>query len=449
MRSGVQKSYQWLFPMTNQEESNLQKTSLPVIHRSPWLLTGLTSDALKVSHGVIEDGALVVADGLIQALGTYRNIAREFSQYQTQEHAGSLLAPALINAHCHLELSHLDLAGRTQKKRTYNGDPVVWIRDLLAEKERFAQYNADADKLIMSHARQSLRSMSAEGVVFIGDVGNALTSRAIGHGVNTRVCFLLELLGLTKEAETKTIARLENVAATDSLEIGCTPHAPYSTTPGLIQAIKKQAERQNNIFSIHVAESKQEVEFLQTGTGVFKEFLQERSAWDGSFTIPGKGSVQYLESLGVIDNKTLCVHVVHVDAAEIQILAKKKAKVCLCPGSNRFLGIGKAPVTEFLAHGILPALGTDSKASNEVLSMWREMRLLREDHPNLPPELIFAMATRGGAEAWGVASEMGSLEPGKRALVLKIRCDENLHSAQEIFEYLTTAGESVQAGFLE
>ena len=118
--------------MTNQEESNLQKTSLPVIHRSPWLLTGLPSDALK-------DGALVVAHGLIQALGTYRNIAREFSQYHTQEHAGSLLAPALINAHCHLELSHLDLAGRTQKKRTYNGDPVVWIRDLLTEKERFAQ----------------------------------------------------------------------------------------------------------------------------------------------------------------------------------------------------------------------------------------------------------------------------------------------------------------------
>ena len=84
--------------------------------------------------------------------------------------------------------------------------------------------------------------MTAEGVVFIGDIGNFLTSRVIGHGQNTRVCFLLELLGLTKEAETKTIARLENVAATDSLEIGCTPHAPYSTTPGLIQA-KSKSER--------------------------------------------------------------------------------------------------------------------------------------------------------------------------------------------------------------
>ena len=435
--------------MINQEESNLLKSSQPVIHRGPWLITGLTSDALAVPHGVIEDGALVIADGLIQALGTYKNIAREFGQYHTQEHEGSLLTPALINGHCHLELSHLDLASRTQKKRSYNGDPVVWIRDLLAEKERFSRYNADAEKLIMSHARQTLHDMTAEGVVFIGDIGNFLTSRVIGHGQNTRVCFLLELLGLTNEAETKTIARLENVTANDSFNIGCTPHAPYSTSPGLIQAIKKQADRQSHIFSIHVAESKQEVEFLQTGSGVFKEFLLARGALDGSFTIPGKGSVQYLESLGVIDNKTLCVHAVHVDHAEIQILAKKKAKVCLCPGSNRFLGVGKAPVTEFLAHGILPALGTDSKASNEVLSMWREMRLLREDHPNLPPESIFAMATRGGAEAWGVASEMGSLEPVKRALVLKIKCNENMRSTQEIFEYLTTAGESVEADLLD
>ncbi len=142
-------------------------------------------------------------------------------------------------------------------------------------------------------------------------------------------------MGLTKESETKTFAKLENITADKSLDIGCTPHAPYSTTPALLQAIKKQADQQGHIFSIHVAESKQEVDFLQFGTGVFREFLLERGAWDGSFTIPGKGSVQYLESLGVIDSNTLCVHGVHVNPAEIEILAKKKAKVCLCPGSNR------------------------------------------------------------------------------------------------------------------
>ena len=119
----------------------------------------------------------------------------------------------------------------------------------------------------------------------------------------------------------------------------------------------------------------------------------------------------------------------------------------MCPGSNRFLGVGKAPVTEFLAHGILPALGTDSRASNTVLSMWREMSLLREDHPGLEPEIVFGMATRGGADAWGVAGDIGTLEPGKRALVLKIG-SMGMASGDEVFEFMTTVGESVQVEWL-
>jgi cytosine/adenosine deaminase-related metal-dependent hydrolase len=435
--------------MANREKSNLLNSSQPMIHRGPWLITGLSSAGPGIQLGIIADGALVVADGLIKAVGTYRDIAREFGQYHIQEHEGRVLAPALINSHCHLELSHLDCLNSSPINKNYNGNPIDWIKDLLAERELFFNNRADAEELILNHARKTLHQMTAEGVIFVGDVGNSLVSRMIGHGQRTRVAFLLELLGLTKESETKTFVRLENIAADASLEIGCTPHAPYSTSPSLIQAMKKLAGSHGQIFSIHVAESAQEVEFMQTGSGVFREFLLERGAWDGSFRIPGKGSVQYLDGLGVIDSNTLCVHAVHVDHAEIQILAKNKAKVCLCPGSNRFIGVGKAPVTEFLAHGILPALGTDSKASNEALSMWREMRLLREDHPGLPPESVFAMATRGGAEAWGIASEMGSLEAGKRALVMKVSCNEHMRSAQEIFEYLTTAGESVQVDLLE
>lgn len=434
--------------MTNQEKSNLPQSSRPVTHRAPWLIAPLSTGSRESFCTIIEDGALLVGDGLIQAVGKYNHIAREYGQYHTREHEGRVLAPALINGHCHLELSHLDLATTIEAQSRNMGDPTAWIRNLLAARERVFQDTPDAEEVILSHARQTLQQMSAEGVVFVGDVGNSLTGRFIGDGQRARVCFLLELLGLTRESEAKTFTRLEKITADTSLDIGCTPHAPYSTTPALIQAIKRQASRQGHIFSIHVAESRQEVEFLQYGTGVFREFLLERGAWDGSFTIPGSGAVHYLENLGVLDKTTLCVHGVYVDQAEIEILARKKAKICLCPGSNRYLGSGKAPVTEFLAHGILPALGTDSKASNEVLSIWREMRLLREDHPGLLPDSVFAMATLGGAEAWGLASEIGSLEPGKQAQVLAVGCEERIDTASDVFEYLTTADESVQTEWL-
>jgi len=136
------------------------------------------------------------------------------------------------------------------------------------------------------------------------------------------------------------------------------------------------------------------------------------------------------------------------DALDINILAKNKARVCLCPGSNRFLGVGKAPVKQFLDHGILPALGTDSRASNKTLNMWREMRLLREDHPGLEPKSVFAMATRGGAEAWGITTDTGSLEPGKQAQLLAVNMNDKILSPAGVFEYLTTAGEYSQIEWL-
>jgi cytosine/adenosine deaminase-related metal-dependent hydrolase len=153
------------------------------------------------------------------------------------------------------------------------------------------------------------------------------------------------------------------------------------------------------------------VEFLQSGQGPFRTFLEERGVWDGSFTPPATGPVHYLEGLDLLDHQTLCVHAVHLGDDEIQLLAEKKAKVCLCPGSNRFLGVGRAQPEKMLAAGIRPCLGTDSLASNPQLSLWREMAILAQDHPALPAETIVAMATRYGAEALG-QSRQGHLQKG-------------------------------------
>jgi len=434
--------------MADQEHSHHCNVSSPVIHRCPWIIKGISSKQGGFEQQVLEDGALVAAGGVIRAIGRYSDIKKEFGQYQTLDHDSTILVPGLINGHCHLELSYLDLSNHGRDKKSYHGVFTAWIKDLLAVRERYSQENEDAENLILQNARQAVQQMSAEGIAFIGDVGNSLASRTIGEGQKPRVYFLLELLGLTKESEVKTFARLENIAADESLDIGCTPHAPYSTTPGSIQAIKRQAGQKGHRVSIHVAESRQEVEFLKSGAGEFKEFLLERGAWDGTFTIPATSSIQYLNSLGVIDSRTICVHCVHADRTDIKVLAEKKAKVCLCPGSNRFLGVGKAPVTEFLDHGIVPALGTDSRASNKGLNMWREMRLLREDHPGLSPESVFAMASRGGAEVWGISAEIGSLEPGKQAQVLAVSNKEKINSPGDIFELLTTAGESFQLEWL-
>ena len=435
--------------MTRQNYPHPAKKNQPMIHRAPWIVMDVSSEIYGNTLGIIENGAILVSKGLIKAAGKANDIIKEFSGYPIQEHESKVFTPALINSHCHLELSHLDLADHGQDQTSYNGDLTMWIRDLLKARDNFLHNVSDAEIQILNYASHTLQEMSAEGVGFVGDIGNSLSSISIGQGQSTKVSFLFELLGLTRDSEAQSLARLENVISDDSLDVSCTAHAPYSTTPALMQKIKNNADQQGHIFSIHAAESIPEVEFLKIGEGPFFDFLRERNAWDESFTAPGEGAVHYLETLGILNDKTLCVHVVHVDHEEIEILASRKAKICLCPGSNRFLGSGKAPVTEFLAHGILPALGTDSRASNPELSIWREMRLLREDHPALLPETVFSMATRGGAEAWGVDSVIGTLAPGKQAKILAVDCNEKIQSSDDILEYLTTVGESIQVDWLE
>jgi len=435
--------------MANQVKPNPARRNQAMIHRAPWVVAGVSAERHKNGGNIIEDGAVFISDGFIEAVGKSRDIIQEFAGYPIQEHEGRVLTPALINSHCHLELSHLALAEPGRDQTQYGGDFTLWIRDLLKARDNFSQSTIDAEEQIQRDAKRVLGEMAAEGVGFIGDIGNSLASRGIGLGQKTEVYFLLELLGLTKESEGKSLARLEEVSADESLGISCTAHAPYSATPKLIRTIKGNCDQRGGIFSIHVAESEQEVEFLQSGTGRFLGFLQERGVWCSSFRVPETGAVHYLESLGALNEKTLCVHLVHVNHEEIETLALRRTKVCLCPGSNRFLGTGKAPVTEFLAHGILPALGTDSRASNAVLSIWREMRLLREDHPGLLPETVFCMATLGGAKAWSIDAALGTLEPGKQARILKVQCESHMHSSEDVLEYMTTAGESIQVEWVE
>ncbi|MBW2466380.1 MAG: amidohydrolase family protein [Deltaproteobacteria bacterium] len=418
-----------------------------MIHRAPWVVADVAAEIYGDCRGIIEDGAVVVSEGLIRDVGKSKDIFREFGTLPVREHESGALVPALVNSHCHLELSYLDLTEAENNQDVYANDFTLWIRDLLKARDKYLPDNTHGETQIQTLAHRVLQEMSAEGIGFVGDMGNSLESRTIGKGHGTEVRFLLELLGLTREAEAQALARLEKVFSDDSLDVSCTAHAPYSTTATAIRKIKDTAELQAGIFSIHTAESLQEVEFLQAGKGCFLDFLNERGAWDNTFKVPGMGPVHYLDSLGVLNDKTLCVHVVHVNDDEIEILAARKAKVCLCPGSNRFLGVGKAPVTEFLSCGIFPSLGTDSKASNAVLSMWREMRLLREDHPELSPATVFSMATLGGAEAWCIASVMGTLAPGKQAGILTVEYPDYVSTGEDLLEYMTTVGESVPVGW--
>jgi cytosine/adenosine deaminase-related metal-dependent hydrolase len=340
-----------------------------------------------------------------------------------------------VNCHTHLELAWLagDGAGHTGPPGT--GDMIAWIRALLDRRA-----NEPDKATILAAGRVALERMTAAGTILVTDIGNDSASATIGTGHPTRINFLHEMLGLPATA-TDRLAALP-------AELACTPHAPYSTGPELIKRLKERASQAGQLFSIHVAESAEEIRFLMSGDGPMRDFLIERGAWTPAFMVPGTGAISYLDRLRVLDRHTLCVHCVQLTTSEIDLLARRGAKVCLCPGSNRHIGVGRAPVPAMLQRGLLPGLGTDSLASNTSLSLWEEMRILRQDWPEIDPAVVFAMATSGGSLALGLDDVYGLLAPGRTARFLAVPLPARLSSA-EIFPCLTTAGNSLRPHWIE
>ncbi len=179
-------------------------------------------------------------------------------------------------------------------------------------------------------------------------------------------------------------------------------HSPYLCSEKTLREARRAADETDCLLQIHVAETQSEV----------KQIRQQH----------GLSPVQYLDSIGVLNSKTLAVHAIWVDEADIDSMAKKGVGVSVTTESEMKLASGVAPVPAFLQRGIAVGLGTDGCASNNNLDMFQEMDFVAKLHKveNLDPTALDArqvlrLATIGGAEAIGLRDRTGSLEVGKRA----------------------------------
>ncbi len=384
---------------------------------------------------IVADGAVGLHGETIVAVGPYRELETEFAGATVVDHPGSVLMPGLINAHIHLELSNLAHLSQDEPAQSFTG----WIAGMLTERENLGFTGLHVEEA----ARTVLKGQYNSGVLALADIGNTGVARQLVDAFPGLLFPFLEYLGLTRGSLVPALKKLEKA----DNDIACTAHAPYSTHPELIQALKKRADQLGFLFPIHVAEPASENSMLTHGTGEMADFLRQRGFYEDTARRAGidiVGSVQYLHSLGVLDEKTLCVHAIHVSESEIALLKESGAKVCLCPGSNRFLQVGKAPVEAYLRQGMLPALGTDSAASNPEISMWREMQLLADDHPEIAPCEILKMATAGGAAALGIDSKYGTLGPGRSSHFLAVPVASNLQKEQDVCAALVHGGSNTQ-----
>ncbi|MGQ0733046.1 MAG: amidohydrolase family protein [Acidobacteriota bacterium] len=326
--------------------------------------------------------------------------------------------PALVNAHTHLELSWL--RGRVPPAASF----IDWVTRLVVT--RGGRHESADDPAVLDAARQAAREAREFGTIAVGDITNSLASvDAIRENGLAGIVFH-ELLGfnVTDGAlvdATRTAREAAARRAGPDLRVSIAPHAPYSTSPELFAAIRREVNRSAvPITAVHLAESESEVAFLRSGDGPWPAILRRLGVARDGWTPPGVDPVEYLDDLGMLDARTLVIHGVQLEQPALARLAAIGCTLVTCPRSNQWVGVGVPPLSRFLAAGLRLAIGTDSLASVEDMNLFAELKTMRWLVPEAPARTLLACATLHGAAALGLEAELGSIEVGKRAALITV-----------------------------
>ncbi len=358
-----------------------------------WLLPG---DGRLIHRGVLRGTGAVV-----EAVGPESEVAPAANHRELGELA---VLPGLVNAHTHLELTHL--RGQLPERRPIS----QW---LYALSSHFPGTH-DLDAAVADGAAEAL----ATGTTALADIcHNNRAWRTLKPTALRCVCFA-EAMGIGPAADA-AMGRLKKhvrgVRSTKTLRFGLAPHAPYTTAEDVYRKCVKLARRRNWLIATHLAETESERQFLLRGSGKLFDFLAHMGLMDSSIEIPGCTPVAFAERVGLLERPCILAHVNTLDDAEMKLLAESQASVVCCPRSNDFFGRGGGHrYAEMLAAGINVAVGTDSLASNTSLDMLAELARLRAE-AKVDNHTLLRMGTLNGAKALGWGDRLGSLEPGKQA----------------------------------
>jgi cytosine/adenosine deaminase-related metal-dependent hydrolase len=362
----------------------------------------------------LPDGAVVIDEsGTILDAGPAGDVLPRHAGAPV-EHIRGVLLPGLVNAHAHVELSAL------RGKITGGSGFVPWLDRMMGIR---ATEQPEEDLAAIEHAAMELEDF---GTAAIGDVTNTLTTaHALArHGIGGIVFHEIARLDLPRAlvrlAEMKS--DFEACASdwpSPDLAYAPAPHTVYTTHPDAVRAVLAAARGRGVRTTVHLAEHPAERTFLLEGRGPFVEFARKMGLTIDGFPVPHKGPIDFASDLGLLAPDVLLVHLTDIRSRELDAVAASGAPVVLCPRSNLFIEVKLPPLVEMLSAGVVPALGTDSLASNLSLDVLAEARALGDRFPSVPKGVLTDMATASGARALG-RDDLGRIAKGRRPGVLAI-----------------------------
>jgi cytosine/adenosine deaminase-related metal-dependent hydrolase len=376
---------------------------------------------LPISRPPIQDGAVVVDDSKIVAVGRKEEILSKHTQYEVEDFGSALLMPGLVNAHTHLDLLFFE--------SPQNADFLSRLLGGWNYRKQLTPSNR------RSSLEEGIRQLLRSGTTCVGDTGRYVGVAPQAANSPIRMVLFPELLtggdASIQEEYEAAFAQVEEILGTGSarLSAGIAPYAAYTLSRHLLKIMTQQAKELRIPMKIHAAETFSEMQFFYESAGEIAEKLFPELGWTEALPPPHrKTPVQYLASIGFLEGAPTLIGCNHLSDPDLETLSRTGTKVVHSPRANAHLKLGHPPIKKILAAGIPLALGTDGTASLHSLSLWDEMRYIQNHYKenDIPsPTELLTIATLGGARALGMDDRIGSLDAGKEADLLAIRIPRN------------------------
>ncbi|MDY6777696.1 MAG: amidohydrolase [Candidatus Nanohaloarchaea archaeon] len=340
---------------------------------------------------VLHDVDIRVEDGRIDAIGP------DLAGSPVRDCSRMIALPGFINCHTHT-------GGMLARGQCTDSKLFPWIashQDLM--------HAADPD-VVRSGVRLSITEALRSGTTYVNDMWNREAAEAteeMGIRAVSGPTLYTDLLGHSSGSVEGMMDRARSFIDcfddSDGIVPAVTPHATYTCSRELLLEAHQLAERFDTPFHIHLAETEQEVGQIR------EQYGMTPAAW--------------LDDLGLLDDRTIAAHCVHLSERDIELFRRREASIAHCPQSNMSLGSGVADVPAL--DGIDIGIGTDGAGSSGGYSMIEEAKtasLLQklEDPTTMEPQEVLDMMTCDAAAVLGMEGKIGSLEEGKQADIVLI-----------------------------
>ena len=362
-----------------------------------------------ISSMPLKNGIIILNDKnkVVKIIDTKGNL----KEIENLEFYNGIIAPAFINAHCHLELSFLK--NKIKKKKILGN----FILNLIKEKNKNIEKNLKLDFI-----KKADNEMKKNGIIAVGDISNEEISFPVKSKSKIFYHNFIEIYSLDNSKSDlifeKAIFFLSKISKKfKNLVFSIVPHSPYSVSDNLFEKIKIFSQKNNNIISIHNQETESENELFFSKSGHLYENLKKLNLDLSKFSKKEKTSIEFFFPKISKKNKILLVHNTFTSEKDINFLKKHLEKIffVLCPSSNLFIENKLPKIDLFYNKNLNVAIGTDSLASNEKLCILEELKKIQNKFPEIPLENLLKWATINGAKSLNLNENFGQIKVGKRA----------------------------------